>query len=262
MAQISKLIPFIHHLADISAEAIMPSFRKGIVVIHKAGVHDFDPVTEADRAGEAVIRKAINAQYPDHGIVGEEFGSENEDAEYVWVIDPIDGTRSFISGVPVWGTLIGLYKDGKPFIGMMNQPFTQERYWSDGTTSYSAYLKKEQEIKVRSVTDIEQATLLSTGLDFFPEEYERVLFEKVQQRAKLTRFSYDCYGYCMLASGQVDLVVEAGLNIYDIAALIPIVENAGGIVTNWTGGDPSQGGQILASGCEALHEKALKVLAR
>ncbi len=240
----------------------MPFFRSANEVEHKAGVHEFDPVTQADRAGEEVIRKALKATYPGHGIIGEEFGSENEAAEFVWVIDPIDGTRSFISGVPVWGTLIGLYRDSKPFMGMMNQPFTQERYWSDGAKSFYSWQGSEQVIKARAATSLDQAILLSTGVDFFPQDSERAAFEKVQSSVRLTRFSYDCYAYCMLASGHVDLIVEAGLNIYDIAALIPVVENAGGIVTDWNGGDPSQGGQIIASGCKAIHEQALAVLAQ
>ncbi len=262
MTDAPEFVRFFHNLADLSAEAIMPLFRNAIDVQHKAGVHSFDPVTQADRAGEEVIRAALQKAYPSHGIIGEEFGAENENAEFVWVIDPIDGTRSFIAGVPVWGTLIGLYKGGKPFMGMMNQPFTQERYWSDSERSFYAYLGKEKTVKTRSIASLDQAILLSTGLDFFPEDYERQLFEKVQSQARLTRFSYDCYAYCMLASGHVDLVVEAGLNIYDIAALIPVVENAGGMITNWQGGDASQGGQIIASGCAAIHEQALTMLAK
>jgi myo-inositol-1(or 4)-monophosphatase len=258
---------FVENLADVSGEAIMPFFRTAIAADDKAHGGAFDPVTEADRAAELAMRRLIEQTFPSHGIIGEEFGSRNEDAEYVWVLDPIDGTKSFISGFPTWGTLIGLSHRGRPCYGMMHQPFTRERFNGDGEAAFwrgpargGRKGEDRRKLVVRPCPTLAQATLMTTS-PLLIDPALRENFHRVEAGVRLSRYGGDCYAYCALAAGQVDLVIETGLNAYDIVALIPIVEGAGGVVTNWEGGDPAKGGSIVAAGDRALHETALKLLA-
>ena len=226
----------------------------------KAG--GFDPVTAADRAAERILRKEIRARYPDHGIEGEEFGSAAGRGRYRWVLDPIDGTRAFIIGAPVWGTLIGLQIDHRPLLGLMSQPFTRERFWSDGKIARWRHGEgREKRLSTRACTRLDQAVLTSTHPDLFAEGFERAAFARLNGNVRMTRFGGDCYGYCLLAAGHVDLVVEAGLKPYDIVALIPIIEAAGGIVTTWDGRPATAGGRILAAGDARLHAQAMECLA-
>jgi myo-inositol-1(or 4)-monophosphatase len=237
----------------------MPHFRRKIAVENKDARGGFDPVTAADRAAERVVRKAIRARFPDHGITGEEYGSV-EGSDYRWVIDPIDGTRAFIIGAPMWGTLIGLLADGTPTIGLMSQPFTRERYWSDGKSSrWSGPDGKAKAIRTRPCTRLSSAILTTTHPDLFAGEDAKA-FAAVRKIARMTRFGGDCYGYCLLAAGHVDLVIEAGLKPYDIVALIPIIENAGGIVTTWDGRPATDGGRIIAAGDARVHREAMELL--
>ncbi len=247
-----------HALADRAGMVILPHFRTQTAVRDKGG-KSFDPVTEADRGAEAAIRKAIAETYPDHGIVGEEFGAEREDAHFCWIIDPIDGTRAFIMGQPLWGTLIGLTEGGAPLIGLLDQPYTQERFWNDGTGSYFARGGETTAIETRTCAALGDATLASTSPDMFDGD-DHARFEGLSASVKLRRFGGDCYNYGLLAMGQVDLVVEAGLKPFDILPLVPIIEGAGGVVSTWEGGDPRAGGRILAAGDPALHQRAVKTL--
>lgn len=254
------LLDFAHLLADEAGRVILPKFRRRIHVDNKLGEHGFDPVTAADRDAERVIARLIKENFPDHGIVGEEFGTTNPDARYRWIIDPIDGTRSFIIGAPTWGTLIGLLDGDRAVLGLMDQPFTGERYWS---TPRGAYLrlrgKKASKIKTRACR-LDEAVLSTTHPDLFAAGEEVLRFASIKAKVRMTRFGGDCYGYCLLASGFVDLIVEAGLNPYDIVALVPIVEAAGGRVTTWSGGSPYAGGRIVAAGDPKLHAEALELL--
>lgn len=255
---------FIESLAVVSGEAILPFFRSSIHAVDKSSGGVFDPVTEADRAAETAMRRIIKQSFPQHGIVGEEFGSENEDAEYVWVIDPIDGTKSFISGVPVWGTLIGLKHNGVPCYGMMHQPFTREKFFGDGAAAGWRWLDPKgqavsRKLHVRECPSVEQATLMTTHPDLLVPG-TRKAFHEVEKRVRLSRYGCDCYAYCMLAAGQIDLVIESGLNAYDIVALIPIIEGAGGVVTTWTGEPAAAGGAIIAAGNASLHRQAMDIL--
>ncbi len=256
---------FFDRLAQDSGEVILPFFRSHIGVEDKSipgTARSFDPVTEADRAAETVLRRLIGAAFPNHGIIGEEFGNQNPDAEYVWVLDPIDGTRSFISGVPMWGTLIGLMHHGVPAYGVMNQPFTRERFRGDGQAASMSHADTApRRLHTRACTTLEQATLLTTSPTLFPER-ERALYQAIEADARLVRYGCDCYAYCMLASGHVDLVIESGLQPYDIVALIPIIEGAGGRITNWQGESAARGGNIVASGDPALHDQILARLNR
>lgn len=252
---------FMHDLADASGRAILPFFRAQFGLDDKArGGAPFDPVTEADRAAEVVMRRMIRDTFPGHGILGEEFGSERLDAECVWGLDPIDGTRAFISGLPTWGTLIGLKKGETAVRGLMHQPFLGERFTGDGRTAKLRGPAGERVLRTRRCGELSAALLATTDPRLFAEGEEAERFRSVQDGVRMARYGTDCYAYCMLAAGQIDLVVEAGLKPYDIVALIPIVEGAGGVITSWDGGPATEGGRIVAAGDPRLHEAALKRL--
>lgn len=250
---------FIEQLATASGETILPFFRTSLGVENKKTGQDFDPVTEADRAAEAAMRRLITSNFPQHGIVGEEFGSERPDAEYVWVLDPIDGTKSFIGGFPVWGTLIALLHNGRPAFGMMHQPYIRERFTGDNGAARYRGPSGERRLSVRRCAMLNEATLYTTT-PLLMNDAERELFGRVEKNVRLSRYGGDCYAYCMLAAGHVDLVIEAGLKSYDIAALVPIVTGAGGIVTTWDGGPAHNGGNIIAASDPRVHEAAMKLL--
>ncbi|HEX6830727.1 MAG TPA: histidinol-phosphatase [Methyloceanibacter sp.] len=256
------LLATAHALADQAGAVILPHFRTALAIDHKGGAL-FDPVTAADLAAETAIRSALAATHPAHGIVGEEFGSTGTGADYCWIIDPIDGTRAFIVGQPLWGTLIGLVRNGVPLLGLMNQPFTGERYWSGERQSYFRHSSGiEQTIHTRACANLSEALLTASSPDLFETQEEQARFAALASAVRLRRFGGDCYNYCLLALGQIDLVVEAGLKDFDIVPLIPIIERAGGVVSTWEGGDPRQGGRILAAGDPRLHEQAVKILSR
>ena len=250
---------FIDRLAAVSGAAILPYFRTALGVDNKAGGRAFDPVTEADRAAETAMRGLIRATFPEHGIIGEEFGSERTDAEYVWVLDPIDGTKSFICGMPAWGTLIALLRAGEPVYGMMHQPYTRERFSGDGGAARYRGPNGERALMVRRCGDIANAILMTTS-PLLMKQADRAAFGKVEQAVRLSRYGGDCYAYCMLAAGHVDLVIETELKPYDILPLIPIIAGAGGIVTAWNGGSPKAGGRIIAAGDRRMHDAAMQLL--
>jgi histidinol phosphatase-like enzyme (inositol monophosphatase family) len=208
---------------------------------------------------ESAIRDLIVREFPDHGILGEEHGSDGADRAMVWVIDPIDGTRAFISGLPVWGTLIGLYENGRAVMGLMDQPFIGETLMAGpGSALYANRLGKGR-LKVRDCDRLADATLFTNSPKIFATD--RVDgYERVEKVVRLARYGCDCYAYGLLAAGHVDIVVESGLKPYDIGALIPIIENAGGVVTTWDGGRPEQGGDIVACGSRRVHDEALALL--
>jgi myo-inositol-1(or 4)-monophosphatase len=251
---------FVERLATVAGEAVMPFFRTTIGVENKGG-KSFDPVTAADHAGEAAMRQMIKATFPSHGIVGEEFGNEAEDADYVWVLDPIDGTRGFITGLPTWGTLIGLLKNGAPVYGVMSQPFTKERFLGDGGSARYRGPLGDRKLRVRQCAALTDAIMSSTSPRLF-EGRELEVFKQLEIATRHTRFGGDCYAYCMLAAGHVDLVVETALKPYDIVALIPIIEGAGGVITTWEGGPAAQGGRVVAAGDRRVHAAALEMLAK
>ena len=255
-----ELTGFLDELASASGRAILPYFRQRLDVENKLGAGAFDPVTVADRAAEEAMRRLIGERYPDHGILGEEYGREREDAEHVWVLDPIDGTRAFISGLPVWGTLIGLKHHGRPVLGTMHQPFTGERFTGDGTRAWYRGPDGVRESKTRACAALEEAVLFTTTPMMLQGD-ERVAYDRVESRVRLARYGVDCYAYCMVAAGFVDVVIEAGLQPYDIVALIPVIEGAGGIVTDWDGGSAVDGGRIVACGDRRLHGEVLRLLA-
>lgn len=250
-----------HAFADLSGPAVLKHFRKAIAVDNKAG-SGFDPVTAADRGAERVIARALKARFPGHSITGEEFGSSQSGSRYRWVVDPIDGTRAFIMGSPLWGTLIGLLDGAEPVLGIMDQPFTGERFYSGEKTSHLRRNGKTATLKTRACANLKDAVLTSTHPGLFEPGRQQETLARLETCVRMTRFGGDCYAYCLLAAGFVDLIIEPGLKSYDIAALIPIIERAGGVVTTWDGGPPSDGGNIIACGDKRLHEAALKVIAK
>src|SRR3984893_17774938 len=236
------LAAFVDELASVSGEAILPFFRTALSVEDKSRGHGFDPVTAADRAAETAMRSLIGRSFPAHGIIGEEFAEDRGDAEYVWVLDPIDGTKSFISGMPAWGTLIGLTHFGAPVFGMMHQPFTRERFSGDGGAARYRGPAGDRMLQTRRCASLADAVLFTTSPRLMKERDGRA-FAKVEEEVRLSRYGGDCYAYCMLAAGQVDLVIETELKPYDVIPLIPIITGAGGIVTTWDGGAPEAGGR-------------------
>jgi inositol-phosphate phosphatase/L-galactose 1-phosphate phosphatase/histidinol-phosphatase len=243
-------------LANSAGDAIRPLFRQPITVDDKA---DLTPVTAADRAAEEVMRSLIEREFPDHGIIGEEFGRLREDAEFVWTLDPIDGTKSFISGVPLFGTLIALTHGKRPILGIIDQPISRERWV--GIAGRPTTLNGAA-VQCRSCPALAAATLFATTPDMF-KAGDDVAFARVSNAVKLTRFGADCYAYGLLAAGFIDLVLEASLKPYDFCAMVPIVEGAGGVATDWRGADLDlvSDGRILVAGDPRAHEGALALLA-
>jgi myo-inositol-1(or 4)-monophosphatase len=244
---------FVNELATVSGETILPFFRTALSIEDKGRPGSFDPVTAADHAAEMVMRALIRRSFPDHGIIGEEFGGERAEAEYVWVLDPIDGTKSFIAGMPAWGTLIALLRSGEPVFGMMNQPFTRERFSGDGGAAHYRGPAGERALRVRSCAALSEAMLFTTSPRLMNGD-DRATFGRVEDAVRLSRYGGDCYAYCMLAAGHVDLV------IYDVLALVPIIIGAGGIITTWEGDTPNAGGRIVAAGDKRVHAAALAML--
>lgn len=259
-SQIRELTAFACELADVAGAVILPHFRSAVSVDHKPGKGDFDPVTIADRDAETHMRRLITQRYPEHGVFGEEHGYTVGSAGLTWVLDPIDGTRAFISGLPLWGTLIALYNGAQSVIGVADQPYLQERYIGAAPQTQLMSPSLQAAINTRSCSSLSQATLMATGPDIFAGEQEQRAFESVAQAAKMTRYGGDCYAYCMLASGFVDVIIESGLAPYDIQALVPIVHHAGGRITNWAGGESLDNGQVVAVGCASLLQEVIPLL--
>ena len=252
---------FVDQLATVAGDAILPFFRTSLSIEDKNPGSSFDPVTAADRAAEAAMRTLIRRTFPDHGVIGEEYGDEHADAEYVWVLDPIDGTKSFISGMPAWGTLIALTRSGKPVFGMMHQPFLSERFSGDGQIARYRGPAGERQLMVRPCEALSHAVLSTTSPRLMKDK-DRSAFSQVEAAARLSLYGGDCYAYCMLAAGHIDLVIETGIKPHDIVPLIPIITGARGVVTTWSGETAENGGRIIAAGDKRVHAAALALLAR
>lgn len=255
-SELQMFSAFAAELADAAGHAILPYFRTQLSVEDKGG-RRFDPVTLADKAAERAMRALIGERFPEHGIHGEEEGSQTGRSPLTWVLDPIDGTRAFITGLPQWGTLIALNDGERPRIGIMNQPFTRERFLG---TSAGAWLNGDP-IQVSPCGSLAQARISCTSPQIFATSGQLDAFNRVADRARLVRYGGDCYAYCMLACGHIDAIIEAGLKPYDIQALVPIIESAGGVVSTWDGMDPQHGGAIVACGDRRLHAEILSSLA-
>lgn len=245
--------------AQAAANETLPLFRTTMSVANKHAT-GFDPVTEADTRAERAIRDVISRHFPDHAITGEEEDDKETGSPWCWIIDPVDGTRAFISGVPVWGTLIGLTHEGRAVAGIMSQPFIGETFIA--LPGMARYRNGETvlPLKASGVTELADARLFTTTPALFHTKKLRDAYDAVENAALQVRYGCDCYGYALLAAGHADLVVEAGLNSYDIAALIPIIEEAGGVIATWDGGRADKGGDVVAAASEPLLEATLRLL--
>ena len=258
----AALETFALELAAAAAVVAVPLFRqKGLGEINKgnasrADVH-FDPVTEADKGAERAIRALINQHHPDHGIIGEEYGSENAEADYVWVLDPVDGTRAFISGLPLWTILIGLRYQGRPVLGLIAQPVLQEVYLGSPLGSRLITPKGSTPLSVRDCPALSDAVIGTTDPHLYSGD-EVAAYAALRQAIKLVRYGCDAYAFAMVAAGTMDIALETGLKPWDIEAIIPVIENAGGVVTNWHGQPVGpEAGQVIAAGSQALLDQAL-----
>jgi myo-inositol-1(or 4)-monophosphatase len=256
------LITFAHKLADASGEVIRPYFRQRIEVIDKGVTKGsvFDPVTAADQNGEKAIRAIIERARPNDGILGEEFGEKASGNGLSWLLDPVDGTRAFITGRHEWASLIGLEESGQPVLGIIDQPVLRERFIGVNGKAELLSGGTRTPLHVRSCTDLSQAVLCATHPEAYFTSAEREAFRSVQHAVHMTRFGGDCYIFGVLALGFIDLIIESSFHRWDISALIPVVEGAGGIITNWQGGSCAGGGQILAAGDMRVHSQAMKLL--
>jgi histidinol phosphatase-like enzyme (inositol monophosphatase family) len=262
---LAELEPLIIALARAAGEAALPFFRGEFAQSDKGAEQGacgrFDPVTEADQKAEAAVRKILAERRPHDGIVGEEYGSEGEDKDLVWVIDPIDGTRAFISGLPLWTTLIALRVAGRPTLGVIAQPYLGEIFVGGPSGSRLISAAGERRLQVRPCPLLTQATVSTTDPELF-NGAEAGAFTQVRSAARLARYGCDAYAYAMLAMGRMDLVIEASLKPWDWEPLVPVVEGAGGVVRNWRGEAPDYTGQIAAAGDPACLEAALVSLRR
>jgi histidinol phosphatase-like enzyme (inositol monophosphatase family) len=259
-----RLLELEHFLIQLNHDAagvILPLFRADHGLIDKGGEAGFDPVTEADKGAERAIRAAISARYPDHGVIGEEYGEDRPDAEFVWVLDPVDGTRAFISGLPLWCTLIGLRHQGRPVLGSIGQSFLGELYIGHAGGSRLIARGASRPLKVRACPGLAPALIATTDPEACFTDPERVAWRALRNSARLARLGCDAYAYAMVAAGTMDLVVEAGLKAWDIDAAIPVIQGAGGQVTDWRGQPVgAHGGQIAIAGDQACLDAALDQL--
>jgi myo-inositol-1(or 4)-monophosphatase len=254
-------LAFAHRLADAAGAVIRPYFRERLDVIDK-GKGAFDPVTAADREAEAAMRALIRAERQGDGILGEEHGLEEGSSAYRWVLDPIDGTRAFITGRPTWGTLIALEQNGKPVLGIIDQPFLNERFTGcRGQTEFRSPVGAKR-LECRPCASLAAAVVSTTHPWSYFTPAERSGFEAVCACARMSSFGGDCYAYALLSMGYLDVIIEATLQPWDVAALVPIVENAGGVITDWSGSRVLDRGRIVASGDGRVHADVLEVLAK
>ncbi len=266
MQKLHTYVPFLHELAEAAATHTRALFRSRLAIENKSedgaddGIGDgLNPVTAADREAEAAMRRLIGGRYPGHGILGEEYGAENAEADWVWVLDPIDGTRGFICGIPLWGTLIGLRHEGEPVLGMISQPILNERFF--GSANGSSYWRDghESPLATRPCATLDAARISTTDPRLFTSD-ERLRYDRVEKKAKLARYGYDCYAHAMVALGQIDCVIEAGVAAHDIEPIAPVIAGAGGSVSNWSGGSIKGGGRIVSTGDRRLHALVLETL--
>lgn len=255
-------IAFAHKLADAAGAVIRPYFRRRIEVADKnlASGSPFDPVTEADKSAEKAIRAIIDAERPQDGIIGEEFGEKKSANGLTWVLDPVDGTRGFITGRHEWGSLIALEQHGTAVLGILDQPVLGERFIGVNGQTEMLWQGSRAEIHVRSCEDLSHAVLCATHPDAYFSAPEQAALARLRRQCLMSRFGGDCYIFAALALGFIDVIIESTFNRWDVSALIPLVEGAGGIITNWRGGSCAHGGQVLATGDARIHAQALEAL--
>ncbi|MGL4311582.1 MAG: histidinol-phosphatase [Paracoccaceae bacterium] len=248
-----------HELADAARKATLAHFRSEDLAADNKESHRFDPVTAGDREAELRMREILARSRPQDGILGEEFGNTVGTSGLTWVLDPIDGTRGFLSGTPTWGVLISVRDKNRPIFGVIDQPYIGERFVGGFGKAEVVGPLGRRDLRCRPARPLSESILFTT----FPEigtEAEAAAFRRVASRARLVRYGMDCYAYALIAAGQIDLVIEAGLQAYDVQAPIAVIEAAGGIVTDWQGGPCHEGGQVLAAANRAIHAEALALL--
>ena len=252
------IVEFAHLLADAAGEIIRTATRSGRIAHRKA---DASPVTDIDRAVEVRLREMIAARFPEHGIIGEEFGDDRRDAEHVWVLDPIDGTKAFMAGLPTYGTLVGLARDSRPVLGIIDQPVTRERWAGiDG----DATRHNGEPVRTRACESLQDALVCTTSAEYYEGE-DAGAYRRIVSCSRWMVYGGNCLAFAQVACGLVDIALEAKVGVYDYCALVPVVENAGGVMTGWHGElltlEPAPGGRILASGTRRLHDAAMECLA-
>lgn len=259
-APLPAFASFARALASAARHETVGRFNQGVDVDNKGGDALFDPVTEADRAAERAMRSLIAERFPDHGISGEEFSDKAGTGPYTWSLDPVDGTRSFICGLPTWTTLIALLEDGAPVLGLIDAPILDEIYVGSGAEAWLARGDGQTAIRSSGCSELSEARLSTTDSTLFNEN-ECAAFDRLRRACRVTRFGHDAYAYARLAAGSLDLVVESGLKPHDYNALAPVVRGAGGHVGNWTGGSDLVRGAIVAAASTALYDAAVELLA-
>ena len=257
--EINAFVELATQMADAARRVTLPAARVAIACDNKADGAAFDPVTEADREAERVMRMVVEAQFPDHGIVGEEMAARAAQGRYGWSLDPIDGTRAFICGLPGWTTLIALLEEGEPVLGLIDAPRLDERYFGAGDRAWLLSSEGETVLRTSGCGRLTEAKLATTDPFLFAGD-EAGAFDRLRRSVRLTRYGFDAYAYARLAAGRIDLVAESGLKPHDLNALVPVVRGAGGVVGNWRGGSDLSEGQLLAAATRDLFDAAVKVL--
>ena len=261
--RLAELDAFLLELNAAAARVTLPYSRSDHGLEDKGGAQGFDPVTAADKGAEAAIRELISARFPEHGVIGEEYGEDRPDAEFVWVLDPVDGTRAFVAGLPLWTTLIGLRYQGRPVLGSIGQPYLDEVFVGHAGGSRLMARGEVTPLKVRACPKLTDAVIATTDPEACFDGAELGAWTQVRAAARLARLGCDAYAYAMVAMGRMDMVIEAGLKSWDIESAIPLIEGAGGLVTNWRGQPVGpNGGQIAIAGDRACLDEALVALRR
>jgi histidinol phosphatase-like enzyme (inositol monophosphatase family) len=258
---VREFVEFAVHLAGVAAAQILPRFRVPVGLENKSKEGGYDPVTVADREAEAAIRREIRRAYPDHGILGEEHGFDAGASPYTWVLDPIDGTRAFVLGQLHWGTLIALNDGNAPIVGVMSQPYTGEIFVGSPAGTELRRGAATTRLTARAATRLAEVSVCATDPTMFAGAAHEQAFARLAPHARAVRFGGDCYTPCLVAAGCADLVVEAGLKPWDVQALIPIVQGAGGIITDWSGGPADRASEVIIAGNRELHAEVVAALA-
>ena len=252
------LTSFAQQLAVAAGQAILPHFRKNAPIDVKEH-ESWDPVTEGDRAGERAIRTMIEQHFPEHGIIGEEYGTKDGTSDFTWILDPVDGTRAFVIGLPTWTTLIGLYQNGEPKLGVMYQPFIGDMFYGNPNGAWQSHNNHVEKLRVSRCSTLNQAMLGTTTPHLYKGK-DREGFDTLRHAVKMTRYGGDAYFFSLMAAGHLDIAMDAGLQVYDIAALLPIMRGAGATVGTWTGKNPHDGGHILATATPELFDQARAIM--
>jgi myo-inositol-1(or 4)-monophosphatase len=253
MDELETFARFADRLADAARAQTLERWRTGCAAEGKVGAADFDPVTEADRGAERAMRALVEAEFPDHGISGEEFEDRPARGRWVWSLDPVDGTRSFICRLPTWTTLIALLDEGQPVLGLIDAPVLGERYFGWGEAAWMG----SERLQASGCASLAEARVSTTDPYLFED---MAVWERIRGAGRTTRYGHDGYGYACVAAGGLDLVVECGLKPHDYNALVPVVRGAGGWIGDWTGGDDFGAGRVIAAGSRALYEEAVELI--